>query len=455
MIDEFDASQRYSCDVLLWNNTHDFRSDMLSSFPNLKVFINWGTDDANLKDEDELQKRVLVKKVDFYSQQSVCEYVLMLIIAFERSYGMDARRNTDERRQLYGKKIGIIGMGKIGFGIANMLHRSFHCTIYYNTTIDYQIPDFHFTTPQELVKNCDYLILAPKSKKCVLDPSMLRSANGDLVILNISRDSVMPFVHISPFIREGRVRGFIGDVTKLDVQTGTSRNIMIVPKIGHQTKEAIEIKQNTVLYYLKQFRLLEQDRRSYVYIARHGKTEWNTLKIYQGTHNSALTDEGKEQISKIGLFLSDKRIGHIFASPLGRARETAEIIARQLDVPITIIPAFSEMDFGIFQKRSQESVKELFEDFFRSHHDNLYYKLFVPYPAGESYYDVYLRVLPEVLALLATYDDFLIVGHESVNRIIRGVIQGIPLIEMTKTKQKNNEIAVLEISQNTVSTFEI
>ncbi len=66
-VEKLDTASRYDCDALIWNNKYDFRSKMLVNFPHLKLFINWGTDDANLIDLETLEKKVMVKKVDFYS----------------------------------------------------------------------------------------------------------------------------------------------------------------------------------------------------------------------------------------------------------------------------------------------------------------------------------------------------------------------------------------------------
>ncbi|MDO8552179.1 MAG: histidine phosphatase family protein [bacterium] len=453
-IENLDTSSRYDCDVLVWNNRYDFCSEMLVSFPRLKLFINWGTDDANLPDLDMLAKRVMVKKVDFYAQQSLCEYVLMLMVAFEHAQEKIFHDDADNfTMQIYGKKIGIIGLGKIGFNVASFLHKSFNCIIYYNTTKDYRIPDYQYASKDDLIRVCDYVIIVAKSRTCSVDPKVMEHANPDLVILNISRDSILPFKIICPYLQSGKIRGFIGDVTKLNPGDGVAKNILISPRIGYQTKEAVELKQNILLFYLKQYMFCEANKKSYVHIARHGKTEWNSLRIYQGTYDSPLTHNGKEDAEKIAESLADKKIVHVFTSPLGRAKRTAEIIVDKLNVPISTIPSFIEMNFGIFQQKPQEQIKELFDDFFTNRNNNAHYKLFVPYPSGESYFDVYQRILFDIMRILVTYDNFAIVGHESVNRMIRGIITGKNLTEMVNARQKNNELIAIELSENIESVI--
>ena len=282
---------------------------MLSSFPNLKLFINWGTDDGNLKDEEDLQKKVTLKKVDFYAQESMCEYVLMLMVAFEQAQEKDFNNETfDHTKQLHGKKIGMLGLGKIGFAVANVLYKTFHCSILYNATNDHGLPRYLFASKEELFKTCDYLIIAAKSKDCSVDPALLDIANSNLVILNISRDSILPLTAIYPYVRTHKIRGFIGDVTHDPAQKNmASHRILIAPKTGYQTEESVRIKRNIALFYLKQYVLREKGKKSFVYVARHGETEWNLQKIYQGTHDSPLSATGEEQAKKITDILAHKK----------------------------------------------------------------------------------------------------------------------------------------------------
>lgn len=136
----------------------------------------------------------------------------------------------------------------------------------------------------------------------------------------------------------------------------------------------------------------------------------------------------------------------IFTSPLGRARETATIIAGELGATVVEVPALAEMNFGIFEGKSRAALHELFDDFFRLRSLYAHHKLFVPYPEGESYFDVYLRVLHPFFALLAREQPEVIVGHESINRILRGLITGKPFEQMIQDRQKNNEVVRIDIA---------
>src|SRR6476620_3993740 len=71
-----------------------------------------------------------------------------------------------------------------------------------------------------------------------------------------------------------------------------------------------------------------------VLLVRHGETEWNRARRYQGWLDSPLTQEGIAQAETIGRLLCrlpQAEAAEIVASPIGRARRTAEIIAECLN----------------------------------------------------------------------------------------------------------------------------
>src|SRR4051812_23303135 len=73
-----------------------------------------------------------------------------------------------------------------------------------------------------------------------------------------------------------------------------------------------------------------------IFLVRHGETEWNRSRRYQGWSDSPLTTGGIAQAKAIGKrlwALPEAAAAEIVASPLRRARRTAEIIAECLGRP--------------------------------------------------------------------------------------------------------------------------
>ena len=90
-----------------------------------------------------------------------------------------------------------------------------------------------------------------------------------------------------------------------------------------------------------------------IYLVRHGQTEFNRERRIQGHVDSALTDLGVRQARASGALLAglipDPRDGwRIVSSPLGRAHETASIIAARLGLPIELDERLKEMSWGTY-----------------------------------------------------------------------------------------------------------
>lgn len=80
---------------------------------------------------------------------------------------------------------------------------------------------------------------------------------------------------------------------------------------------------------------------------RHGETDWNATGRIQGLEDTDLNLRGREQARKTGAYLQQWPWDAIISSPLKRAKQTAEIIARLNQViPVLEMPQFLERDYG-------------------------------------------------------------------------------------------------------------
>jgi uncharacterized phosphatase len=73
------------------------------------------------------------------------------------------------------------------------------------------------------------------------------------------------------------------------------------------------------------------------FLVRHGETEWNRLRKIQGISDIPLNDTGRSQAAALGDILSKHRFDLIVSSPLSRALETAQIVARKLGMPAPLV----------------------------------------------------------------------------------------------------------------------
>lgn len=82
------------------------------------------------------------------------------------------------------------------------------------------------------------------------------------------------------------------------------------------------------------------------YFLRHGQTDWNLQRRCQGQIDIPLNATGISQAHNAKNLLADIPVTTICASPLGRARQTAEIINEELNCPLVLIEGLQEIGFG-------------------------------------------------------------------------------------------------------------
>jgi broad specificity phosphatase PhoE len=84
-----------------------------------------------------------------------------------------------------------------------------------------------------------------------------------------------------------------------------------------------------------------------LYLVRHCQVENPDGVLYGHLPGFHLSEQGVRQAHALGRFFAETPVRQIYASPLERAQETAEIIASHLDhVPVTITPELTEARFG-------------------------------------------------------------------------------------------------------------
>ena len=102
-----------------------------------------------------------------------------------------------------------------------------------------------------------------------------------------------------------------------------------------------------------------------LFLVRHGQTEWNLIPRIQGRSDSPLTELGTQQAKTAGRLLKRVISGRkpvLMASPLGRARRTAEIIAAALGLPnehMVIEPRLREVSWGLWDGRSRDELEAM------------------------------------------------------------------------------------------------
>lgn len=139
-------------------------------------------------------------------------------------------------------------------------------------------------------------------------------------------------------------------------------------------------------------------------LVRHGQTDWNLAKRIQGSSDIPLNATGRDQAEATGRALAGGRYDAIYASPLSRATETAEIIAAHtgLGAPVPL-RAVAERRYGDAEGLTGEEILARWPDG-------------MPVPGRESRDEVVRRALPALLELGERHPDesVIVVSHGGV-----------------------------------------
>lgn len=163
-----------------------------------------------------------------------------------------------------------------------------------------------------------------------------------------------------------------------------------------------------------------------IYITRHGETEWNRQRRFQGTLNSELTEKGILAAELLSERIADIELDYIIASPIKRAYHTAEIVRGQKDIEIIKMEGFKEINLGDFEGRNYDEINEVFAHELKAIEDNPFANR---YPNGENLMEFYERVEESFKEVIEKYKGkkTLIVAHGGTIKCMESYFRNIKI----------------------------
>lgn len=144
---------------------------------------------------------------------------------------------------------------------------------------------------------------------------------------------------------------------------------------------------------------------------------------FAGATDVELSDEGREQTRRLAQRLSDECIKAVYASPLGRTVETANILAEPHRLEIQTRDGLREISHGRWEQLTRREVEERFPDEAAQWEEDPY--TFAPV-GGESGLAVTARALPVLIELVRAHagDTILVVSHKATIRLLLSSLLG-------------------------------
>lgn len=128
-----------------------------------------------------------------------------------------------------------------------------------------------------------------------------------------------------------------------------------------------------------------------IFLVRHGLTSWNALRRFQGTCDIPLNEEGLAQARVAAGRCAQLHVQRVYHSPLLRAAQTAQLIAKAASAPLFPWAGLSEVCMGAFQGLTRQEARERYPEASAAYFSD---QAHVAPPGGESMLDLQSRALP-------------------------------------------------------------
>jgi broad specificity phosphatase PhoE len=161
-----------------------------------------------------------------------------------------------------------------------------------------------------------------------------------------------------------------------------------------------------------------------IILVRHGQTPWNKDKIFRGSRDIPLNDQGREEARLAGEWLKGETLHAAYCSPLSRARDTGEAIARHHGLTVEDLPGLSDLCYGDWEGLPLTEVKVKYADLYRQWETAPHT---VRFPNGETLDEVKDRAMAAVAEVLGRHPNqtVLLAAHRAVNKVLIAAFIGL------------------------------
>ena len=158
-------------------------------------------------------------------------------------------------------------------------------------------------------------------------------------------------------------------------------------------------------------------------LVRHGQSTWNDQRRIQGQLDPPLSDLGREQARRLAERLAGTRLAGFYSSDLGRARETAEAIARVLEVRATPMPELREIGLGRWEGLTSAEIADRYPELWARWRDEPSWDI-VPGAETTAEFEGRIRSVLAELAERHPQGDVLVVTHGGVIQVALAEVVG-------------------------------
>jgi phosphoserine phosphatase len=195
-------------------------------------------------------------------------------------------------------------------------------------------------------------------------------------------------------------------------------------------------------------KMRDKQRGARFLLVRHGETDWNRQKRFQGQIDVPLNPQGRVQAGQAAEFLKDIAIDRAVSSSMLRPKETAEIILQHHPtVTLELDDQLREISHGLWEGKLEAEIEAEYPGLLKQ------WQIApetVQMPEGENLQQVWDRAIAAWNQLVATtpigdqVPTVLVVAHDAVNKAILAYLAGLGPEHFWTFKQGNGAVSVID-----------
>ncbi|HEV2711523.1 MAG TPA: histidine phosphatase family protein [Gaiellaceae bacterium] len=159
-----------------------------------------------------------------------------------------------------------------------------------------------------------------------------------------------------------------------------------------------------------------------ILLARHGESDWNRARRWQGWADRPLTARGRQQARDLAARLGNTELDAVYSSDLQRARETADIVAQSRGLTVETTADLREVDVGSWSGLTRAEAEARYPELYAR-----WLQGGEGWDDGESYEEMSRRVIGAILRIARRRDGqrVLVVAHGGSIRAVHAAALGV------------------------------
>jgi broad specificity phosphatase PhoE len=179
-------------------------------------------------------------------------------------------------------------------------------------------------------------------------------------------------------------------------------------------------------------------------VVRHAEPDGMRGRIY-GRLDPPLSPTGRAQAERVAVWLRPVPLHAVFASPLRRAEETAEFLARGRGIEVNVHPDLVDIDFGEWEGGRFDELERRDPELYRSW---MTQPTRTRFPGGEDFGELKARVIAAVAEIRQEAESAAVVAHAGVNLAILGDALGLADGAIFRLDQPLAAVSVVDWIEN-------